>query len=114
MAHILFLIPLLWVMSYAELCDWIDYVDYYYLSEWITDVHQQGEYKLAIRVRRTRLATGSFPSQSSSPKIILQMQTHEQIQAAKLMAEADEAIQKAALALAQAILRMKDWRRSKV
>src|SRR5262245_24339842 len=110
MISILLLLPKLSSMSHDELRDWTDYVEYYYVSDWISDPDQQRKHRLSIHVRRVGLDTGNFPSRILRPEKIVQMRTREQIEAAKLVAELDEVGQKAALVFAQAILQAKGGR----
>jgi hypothetical protein len=106
------LIPLLSAMPHGELLDWIDYVEYYYVSDWITDPNQQRKHRLSLHVRRVGLDTGNFPIQILPSKNIVQMRSRKQIQAAKIVAELGEVGQKTALVFAQAILQVKGGRYS--
>jgi hypothetical protein len=110
MINILLLIPQLSTMPHDELRDWTDYVEYYYVSDWITNSGQQRKHRLSLHVRRIGLETGNFPSRILPPKKIVRMQTRKQIEAAKMVAELGEIGQKAALVLAQAILQVKGGR----
>jgi len=107
MSTLLELIPLLEAMPHDDLRDWIDYVDYYHLTEWLTDENERDSHRYRVRSRRIGLHTGSFPDPIFPPKVILTLRTEIQQAAETLFEDLDEPNQKAVLAIAHSQRRIK-------
>lgn len=101
------LIPLLEAMPFDDLRDWIDYVEFYHLSKWISDFDERKQYQNQVRNRRTGLASGGLPYGMFPPANPLQMSSDLQHEAEDMLIELNEADQQVAVTMAQALHRLK-------
>lgn len=100
------LLPLLESMTYDELTDFIDYIQYHYQALFI-EKKRRGRFKKSIRSRRSGKPTGGFPFDWSIPKTILTMTTSAQVQGLELVKSAEQEPLESAIAVAQALQRAK-------
>lgn len=102
------LIPLLEQMTFDEITDFIDYIQYYHQSKFI-DTEAAPKFKKAIRSRRSGKPSGGFPDPFGikDPQVILMMTTPAQREAERMVRTADPEPLETAVLMAQALQRAK-------